>query len=126
MPDQDVRGKSVLDLLWEKLDQYVDKFQELNEYTDQREWENLAEAKGRAHAAAVCVALVTNPYHPDVDVVKTDAMERWELRQGVSDHQEKLVRKTVRTHNERTTSMTDDERARRREQRRARRAARNG
>jgi hypothetical protein len=118
MPDQDVRGKSLLDLLWEKLDQYVDDFQ-LIAGGDNPDPEAFAEARGRAHAAAMCVALVTQPYHPSIADVKEQATERWELRQERPAEQ-------VRTRNERTTSMTDAERRRRREQRQARRAARNG
>lgn len=116
-------------MLWEQLEQFVDELQEIAsglEHGHDVDMEALAEMRGRAHAAAVCVALVTNPYDPDVAQVKSDAMDRWEMRQGVSDFQEKLIQRTVRKANERTTSMTDEERRSRREARQARRAARNG
>lgn len=116
----DVAGKSVLDLLWEIMDRYVDDVQLIaSGDPDLMDLAALHEAKGRAHAMAVAISRVTNPYHSDVDEVKAQALERWE-RAG-----DEPV-KPVRTRNERTTSMTDAERARRREQRKARRAARNG
>lgn len=124
MPEQDVRGKSLLDLLWEQLVQFVDDVQYNGDEPDRdhdglvsatamQEW---AEARGRAHAMAVAVALVTNPYHPDVAVIKDDAMERWELRQGIPDE-------PVRKPNERVARLTPSER---RLARQRRRAARNG
>lgn len=119
----DVAGKSVLDLLWERLDAFVDELMAPAHGGGELE---LAERKGHAYGMAEAIALITNPYHPDIEAVRADAMERWELRNGISDYQEKLVQKTVRTRNERTTSMTDAERRRRREQRAARRALRNG
>ena len=122
MPEPDVRGKSLLDLLWEQLDQFVEELQVVADVNEDST--TLWEARGRAHATAVCVALVTNPYHPDVDSIKSDAMERWELRQGVSDYQEKLVQKIVRTRNERSTQEHLSEMEQRREERRARRLAR--
>jgi hypothetical protein len=76
VPDHDVRGKSLLDLLWEQLDQFVDDLQLVADVADDST--TLWEARGRAHAAAVCVALATNPYHPQVDAIKAEAMERWE------------------------------------------------
>lgn len=73
----DVTGKSVLDLLWEHLDDFVDAVQEpVNE-------EEADLSKGRAHGMAVAIALVTNPYDPDVDEVKAQAMERWADRSEV-------------------------------------------
>ena len=117
MPDHDVRGKSLLDLLWEQLDQFVDDLQLVADVIEDST--TLWEAKGRAHAAAMCVALATNPYSPQVDAIKAEAMERWVQR-------EEPATPVTRPQRERTTSMTNEERRRRREQRAARRAARNG
>ena len=116
MPEQDVRGKSLLDLLWEQMDQFVDAVQEP---VNQDEFEN---AKGRAHGMAVAIALVTNPYHPDVDTIKSEAMERWAERGDLVE--------SVRTRNERSTeehlAELEQRRKERRARRQARRAARNG
>lgn len=116
-----MRGKSLLDLLWEQLDQFVDEYQEMTDGGFLEE--AVAEARGRAHAAAVCVALVTNPYSPQVDAIKAEAMERWEQRQ---DEPTEPVRKP----NERTAVTTNGgivrpTLAERRAARLARRAARN-
>jgi hypothetical protein len=81
VPEQDVRGKSLLDLLWEHLDHFVDDLQLVDDVADDST--TLWEARGRAHAAAVCVALATNPYHPNVAAVKAEALERWEQRYDV-------------------------------------------
>jgi len=103
MPEQDVRGKSLLDLLWEQLDQFVDDVQALSSAATSWDTRNqaaeLANAKGQAHAMAVAIALVTNPYHPDVDEIKSEAMERWSDRyeaQQVHDARPTLADKIQR------------------------------
>lgn len=117
----DVVGKSVLDLLWERLDSFVDELMAPAHEGGELE---LAERKGHAYGMAEAIALVTNPYHPDIDAVRGEAMERWGQRSRVDSAPIDTSEK--RRLRERTTSMTDDERRRRREQRAARRAARNG
>lgn len=75
----DVAGKSLLDLLWEHLDQFMDDLMApAHEGGDLEQ----AELKGRAYGMAHAIALVTNPYHPDLDTVRADAVERWESRQA--------------------------------------------
>lgn len=77
----DVAGRSVLDLLSEKLDEYVWGLQEIASGLERGhdvDMEALAEMKGRAHGCAMALALVTNPYAPDVATVKAAALERWE------------------------------------------------
>lgn len=118
----DVAGKSVLDLMWERLDAFVDEL--MAPAHEGGELERV-ERKGHAYGMAEAIALITNPYHSDIDAVRADAMERWELRQGVSDYQGKLIQETVRKHNERIEEPQDDHPAARRyEERRARRLAR--
>lgn len=103
----DVAGKSVLDLLWEHLDDFVDAVQEpVNEY-------EAAHAKGRAHGMAVAIAVVTNPYAPEVDEVKVQAMERWEERVAMPTLDDRATAARTR-------------RSERREARLARRRSRNG
>lgn len=116
-----MRGKSLLDLLWEQLDQFVEDYQALSAKATNWDTRNqsaeLASAKGAAHAAAVCVALVTNPYHPDVAAIKAEALERWGLAGDEPTP-------PVRTQNERTDQRPTREE--RRAARLARRSARNG
>lgn len=102
----ELAGKSVLDLLWERLDAFVDDLMSTALLATPTE-----ELKGRAYGMAEAIALITNPYHPDIEAVRGEAMGRWEQRQE------------VRTQNERTTLA---DRVQRRAERRARRLARNG
>lgn len=76
----ELAGKSVLDLLWERLDAFVDELMAPAHEGGELE---LAERKGHAYGMAEAIALVTNPYHPDIDAVRGEAMERWEQRNAV-------------------------------------------
>lgn len=107
----DVAGKSVLDLLWEQMDQFVDAVQEpVNE-------DEAVNAKGRAHGMAVAIAVVTNPYAPDVAEVKQAAMDRWFDRVEAEE---------ARLRNERSTLAAKiRSRAERRTRRQERRQSRN-
>lgn len=78
----DVSGKSVLDLLWEQLDMFVDRYQELAEDFSQTD-AAVSEERGKAHGAACQLAMVINPYAPDVAAVKAEALARWEQRHDV-------------------------------------------
>lgn len=40
-----------------------------------------AETRGQAQGVAYCIAVMTNPYSPDFDRVRTEARERWQKRQ---------------------------------------------
>lgn len=58
---------------WEKYSSDYDKFAaDLQEYC---EW------RGQAQGIAYALAVLANPYQPDVDKVRTKAMERWEAGQ---------------------------------------------
>lgn len=37
--------------------------------------------KGEANGVAKCIAIIYNPYYPNVDSVKADAVRRWEYRE---------------------------------------------
>lgn len=104
----DVAGKSVLDLLWERLDAFVNELMAKDmPHPDKTADPDFREIKGRAYGMAEAIALITNPYHPDIDAVRADAVERWEQRQGVPQE-----------------PQDDHPAARRYEERRARRLAR--
>lgn len=74
----ELAGKSVLDLLWERLDAFVDALMEPVNHEEASE-----ETKGRAYGMAEAIALITNPYYPDIDAVRGEAMERWGQRNAV-------------------------------------------
>lgn len=66
-----VSGKSILDLLWEKLDNAVD---------DLMYDPNAIRTKGYALGMAEAIACVEDPYSQDVDDVRGEAMARWQER----------------------------------------------
>jgi hypothetical protein len=96
----EVVGLSVLDLLWQKLDEVVDALDEgePEKWADEHvrgkdpqdhsgvasEWMEWGELRGRAQGLAQAIALLMNPYAPDVDAVRDQAMDRFDAR-----HQEK-------------------------------------
>jgi hypothetical protein len=66
------QGPSILEMLWEELDAQLSKLMDMPE-------------QDRAQAAhclgiAKCIAIMQNPYSPDVDAVRREAMERWEAK----------------------------------------------
>lgn len=96
-------GMSVLDILWQDLDDVMDRLMEegapektsmagdfrckvdvatSNElatewYTTLQGW---GELRGQAQGLAFAIAVLTNPYAADVPAIKKEAMERWESR----------------------------------------------
>lgn len=93
-----VAGKSILDLLWEEMDDVVDLLQEEGQpasWADEHvrgrtprdeigvasEWQSWGERRGRAQGLAYALAVILNPYEPDVPAVKREAMARWDARQ---------------------------------------------
>lgn len=62
-------GKSILDMLWNELDSIVERL--------------MADAdaeqdKGMAVGVAYAIAVIENPYLPDIERVRSEAMVRWE------------------------------------------------
>lgn len=96
-------GMSVLDILWQDLDDVMDKLMEEGApelsvlgsemgqtnslhgarelaaewYNTLKEW---GELRGQAQGLAFAIAIATNPYAGDVPAVKKEAMARWESR----------------------------------------------
>ena len=92
---ESVAGKSILDLLWEEMDDVVDLLMEegqpeswsgelfgmpQDEIGVVSEWQNWGEQRGRAQGLAYALAVILNPYAPDVPMIKAQAMARWEER----------------------------------------------
>lgn len=98
-------GMSVLDIVWQELDDVMDllmeqgtpekgrgglagDFEHKNNPTEARilaeEWFNTlkewGELRGQAQGLAFAIAVLTNPYAADVPTVKKEAMARWEKR----------------------------------------------
>lgn len=55
---------------WEAYGQDWDKF--ANELQRHCEW------RGQAQGLAYALAVLTNPYQPDIDAIREEAMQRWE------------------------------------------------
>lgn len=82
--------KELLAELWRELDTIVDHIMFQGEPQSRNTWnpEDLAavresfreygEWRGQAQGVAYAIAVLSNPYKPDVEAVRTEAMERWE------------------------------------------------
>lgn len=67
-------GPSLIEQMWAKLDALVDELQSGHyEVT----------TVGQAQGVAWCIALWTDPYNIRVNVVRAEAMRRWEARKVV-------------------------------------------
>lgn len=64
-------GKTILELLWEELDAIMERLMSGGQADDERD-------PGRAEGVAYAIAVMQNPYLPNVDNVREQAMERWE------------------------------------------------
>lgn len=64
-------GKSILEMMWGELDAIVERLMGGGAAEDD---------KGRAQGVAMCIALVENPYLPDVERIREQAMDRWEAQ----------------------------------------------
>lgn len=90
-------GRSLIEILWEELDSIMDRLmddgapepprnhnaplsaKEAKEFCNSfAEW---GEERGQAQGVAYALAIMLNPYQPNVPGVKAEAMERWEARQ---------------------------------------------
>lgn len=88
-------GKSILDILWEELDNVYDqlvtedkpdkwtphKASSATKVGDPDEWQAYGELRGQAQGLAYAIAVMQNPYEVDVPGVKRQARERWEAAQ---------------------------------------------
>lgn len=70
--DASCAGKSLLELMWEELDETMDRLMVPGAAAETD--------KGQALGIAWCIALVTNPYHVNMEAIREEALERWEER----------------------------------------------
>lgn len=89
-------GRSLLEIFWQELDDIMDRLMEEDEPATENYWDGKsgghdqkkfqedylewAETRGQAQGVAYCIAVMTNPYTPDYDKVRDEAMRRWEDR----------------------------------------------
>lgn len=64
-------GKSVYEQLWEELMAIMERLMTGQEAEDGRD-------PGRAEGVAHALAVFTNPYLPNIEAIRDEAMERWE------------------------------------------------
>ena len=83
----DCAGKSLLELLWDQLmEAYADlvAWKPIAVDPDHPDWMNQDDAEDRGRHKGAClgfataIAIITNPYAPDVDAVRKEAAERYE------------------------------------------------
>lgn len=72
-------GKSILELMWEELDALMEILMAPGDFELEEE---LGWYRGRGNGLATCIALVHNPYVPDVNAVRKLAKERYEQMQA--------------------------------------------
>jgi|ERR687887_1894087 hypothetical protein len=98
-------GKSIIEIIWEELDSIMDRLMSDGEPSKSsmvgdvltvdstkaasdiaREWWDAlrlwGEERGQAQGVAYCLAVLTNPYHVDVEAIRAEAVRRWKGRQG--------------------------------------------
>jgi hypothetical protein len=63
-------GRSILEHLWIELMTICDRLYTGAEAEDGRD-------PGRAEGVAYCIAVMTNPYQPDIQAVRTEVARRW-------------------------------------------------
>lgn len=91
-------GRSLLEILWEELDAVIDRLvadgkpaevPPVPKVGNQRplaawrdEWMKYGEERGQAQGLAYAIAVIMNPYSPDVPAVRRMASNRLEERQA--------------------------------------------
>lgn len=66
-------GLSILETYWVQLDAVMDRLMEGPDVFEDRD-------PGKAEAYAHCIAIIVNPYAPDIEGVREEAVLRWETR----------------------------------------------
>lgn len=68
-------GKSIEELIWERLDAVVDRLKKGGGTVGDYE-------KGEAIGLATALAIISNPYIVNIDAVRGEAVSRWEIANG--------------------------------------------
>lgn len=67
-------GRNLLEIMWELIDEATNRLLTPSIDTGDKD-------VGYALGLATMLATFVNPYLPDVDAIRLEAMERWEVRQ---------------------------------------------
>jgi hypothetical protein len=68
-------GKSLHEILWDELMTIMERLMTGCEAEDGRD-------PGRAEGVAYCIAIFQNPYAPNIEGVRAEAMERWDQQEA--------------------------------------------
>jgi hypothetical protein len=72
-------GKSLLEMLQDRLDEYIDELMDEEAVANMKKSE-VAKLQGTAAGLTEAIAIILMPYLPNVDGVRDAAMERYEER----------------------------------------------
>lgn len=72
-------GPSLRELLWREMDNQLGKLLAIQE---EESPEIVAAQRGHCLGLAKALAIFINPYDPNVDAIRREAMERWEEQRG--------------------------------------------
>lgn len=82
-------GRSILEILWEKLDERVDQLMADGEPQHigmpnygRAEYAEWGRQQGRCEELTWAIAVMTSPYDPNMGAIKAMAMDRYRARQG--------------------------------------------
>lgn len=81
-PRNSCAGPSLLEMLWERL---LGSYDKLIEFGDPERWmseeqrQEYMVQRGTCLGLATAISIIINPYHPDVDAVREELAERYEL-----------------------------------------------
>jgi len=76
-------GRSILEMYWERLDCIVDiLYSDWDDFEEEggthSEWHDYGQLQGQCSELSYAIAIMTNPYAPDVDAIRDEAMERYD------------------------------------------------
>lgn len=81
-------GKSIIELIWDELmKEYEQALADAKALKNAEDHGNplkdehlldIGQTRGRAQGFATAIAIITNPYAPNVDAIRQEAKERWE------------------------------------------------
>lgn len=72
-------GASIYELIWAELDHVMDALMQAQPHGATPE--EAAALRNQAIGLARALAILTNPYAPDIDAIRAQAVERWETKQ---------------------------------------------
>lgn len=71
----DCRGRSIVEMMEDELDSIVERLMTPGAAAED------GRDPGRAEGVAFCIAIIRQPYNPDIEAVRNDAMLRWEEKE---------------------------------------------